>query len=208
LKLQNHKVKDWINRIHFVFLIIVLIIFIARVIDIQNFTFIMPFYSISGELAAILFAITLIPGSLQRLKFLKPVYAVLIYYRRQIGILFYVVACFHFTTRMSVHPLFNRAFELFYDPIIIAGSIALLILLPVYLVSNNFAMKLLKRKWKAVQRLTYFAYFFITWHLYLVGHYKLFYLYLGVVIFVMISWVYHYLDRSSLFDESDTDKIN
>lgn len=128
-----------------------------------------------GTFAMILFAVTLIPGILQRSrlfpKVFAPISSSIILLRRHLGILMFLAAWIHmaFTTTIPSYlstgspiPAGLRAFEF-------AGFVGWIVLLPVWLTSNDVSMRFLGRKWKLLQRLTYVSMWFIFMHVALQG---------------------------------------
>lgn len=129
-----------------------------------------------GKAALILFMITLIPGILQRLRWYPqltmPIAAIITLFRRHIGITMFLTAWLHMAFTMTLPfyiftgsffpPAGPRLFEM-------AGFIGWILLLPVWLTSNDTSMRFLGRKWKTLQRLTYIAIWFIVAHVALHG---------------------------------------
>jgi DMSO/TMAO reductase YedYZ heme-binding membrane subunit len=129
-----------------------------------------------GQIAVLLFCLTLLPGIFKRLQWntplTMPAISLLVLFRRHIGILTFLSA--------AVHQLFNAiipnyiylgsvlpplpipVFQLF-------GSLSWLLLLPVWLTSNDTSQRLLGKKWKTLQRLTYISIWFIFFHVALQG---------------------------------------
>lgn len=147
---------------------------------------------ISGKLGTIslfLFVLTLFPGIITRLhlnqRSLTIIATLLTPYRRQLGILMFITALLHmsFSTTLpkiafELIPVGNLSDLSFVEKFQLAskafppslrlfeqvGMVAWVILLPVWLTSNDFSQKFLGRKWKSLQRLTYLALWFIFSH--------------------------------------------
>jgi DMSO/TMAO reductase YedYZ heme-binding membrane subunit len=129
-----------------------------------------------GTIAVILFLTTLLPGIFQRLRWLPqitlPLATIIVPYRRHIGILMFLTAWVHmlFASTLQTYiltgsifpPAGPRLFEVF-------GTLAWLLLFPVWLTSNDTSMRFLGRKWKLLQRLTYIAVWLIMIHVGLQG---------------------------------------
>lgn len=147
-----------------------------------------------GVLATLLFVTTLLPGILMRLRpysqSLIPLATIITPFRRHLGILMFLSAFVHmsFTTTLP-YVAFNgwQALPPPVELLHIAGSLAWLILLPVWLTSNDISMKKLGRNWKRLQRLTYVAIWFVFGHLVLVGS-PLALLVIVVAILEVASW--------------------
>jgi DMSO/TMAO reductase YedYZ heme-binding membrane subunit len=145
--------------------------------------------------AVILFSFTLLPGILQRLRWLPqltiPVSTIITPFRRHIGILMFLTAWMHMAlsgylqtyilTGSPIPPAGPRLFEFF-------GFLGWLLLLPVWLTSNDTSMRFLGKKWKALQRLTYIALWFIMSHVGLQGN-ALALLLLVIGVLEVTSWV-------------------
>lgn len=151
---------------------------------------------IFGQLAVGLYVLTLIPGIIVRLKWwsaiTQPIGLSLMLFRRHFGILMFILAFIHltFSSTLPYLALYNfqppalpalRSFE-------IMGAIGWALLFPLWLTSNDWAVKKLGRWWKREHRLTYVALFFIFTHVALQGG-------LGAIalavtgILVGLSWV-------------------
>lgn len=147
-----------------------------------------------GVLATLLFVTTLLPGILMRLRpysqSLIPLATIITPFRRHLGILMFLSAFVHmsFTTTLP-YVAFNgwQALPPPVEILHIAGSLAWLILLPVWLTSNDVSMKKLGKNWKRLQRLTYVAIWFVFGHLVLVGS-PLALLVIVVAILEVASW--------------------
>lgn len=134
----------------------------------NNFSLYLEFYKLSGTLGKIalyLFLLTLIPGIFQRFKIFLLESASVVLFRRQIGILTYVLALIHSfyisTIPAIVTNKFGPAFMLQHE---VYGTIAILILFPVWITSNDISQNTLGRFWKTLQRLTYIALIVIFLH--------------------------------------------
>jgi DMSO/TMAO reductase YedYZ heme-binding membrane subunit len=129
-----------------------------------------------GQIAVLLFCLTLFPGIFQRFRWNTPlslpVLSLLILFRRHLGILMFLTAL--------VHQVFNSTvpnFIFFGSPVpptgfptfVVLGIISWLLLFPVWLTSNDISQRMLGKKWKMLQRLTYGAIWFIFAHVALQG---------------------------------------
>jgi len=128
-----------------------------------------------GTFSMILFVVTLLPGIIMRLKVIPkitlPIATLITPFRRHLGILMFITAFVHMsfsstlpyialqlisTGKVVLPPPF-RLFEQI-------GLIGWMLLLPVWLTSNDFSMKKLGKWWKRLQRLTYLALWLIFAH--------------------------------------------
>lgn len=66
-------------------------------------------------------------------------------------------------------------------PMVITGLIAVLIMLPLFLTSNQWSMKKLRRRWKTLHKLTYVVPFFVAGHLLFLGEG------LGILMFIFLG---------------------
>ena len=78
--------------------------------------------------------------------------------RRLLGVLCFLYATLHFVIFFYFELDFEFS-ELYIEveerPFILAGMVALLLLLPLFLTSTNYSMKRLKRNWRRIHRLMY-----------------------------------------------------
>lgn len=132
--------------------------------------------SLLGQIALVLFMIALLPGIMQRLrlfpKVTMPLASIIIIFRRHIGILMFLTAWAHmtFTTTLPRY-LFTGTFLPSTLPMLfeMMGTLAFMVLFPVWVTSNDFSKRLLGKWWKTLQRLTYIAIWFIVAHVVLLG---------------------------------------
>lgn len=142
-----------------------------------------------GTVALGLFLTTLIPGILGRFKIFPLFSASIVLFRRQIGILMFIVALIHSFYLNTIPAIMTSTLgPEFMETSDVIGSVALMILLPVWLTSNDFSQKSFGRFWKTIQRLTYFALIAIFVHVAL-HSFKLGLIALIVFIFEAASWI-------------------
>lgn len=141
-----------------------------------------------GTISFFLYVLTLIPGLLRRLRIagLMPVMTVLMLFRRQFGVLMFVTASVHqsFTTILPYLVVVNFDLTKFPPPLLtlhLTGLAAWWLLLPLWLTSNDVAVKKLGKWWKILHKLTYVALFFIMIHVALVNHW-IYALLLGLIV--------------------------
>ncbi len=117
-----------------------------------------------GVLSLICYIVTLLPGILNRLRWLPlltmPLSTLLMAFRRHFGILMFITAFIHmsFTTTLPQLVLYD------FDPSRITlqahqvvAMIAWWLLLPLWLTSNDISMRFMGKWWKRLQSLTYIA---------------------------------------------------
>jgi len=118
-----------------------------------------------GTLSLLAFLTTLMPGIFQRFKILPLFSASIVLFRRQIGILMYVLALVHSSLVSLIPLIMSGEFGLSnLSSHEMLGFIAVLILFPVWITSNDLSQNNMGKLWKAVQRLTYVAIIFIFLH--------------------------------------------
>jgi sulfoxide reductase heme-binding subunit YedZ len=108
-----------------------------------------------GNAAVISLCVVLIPGITRRLQQGLTLNRYLMPFRRHIGILMFIFAWSH-SLLNNVLPriLTNQLFEV--PPgFVVFGIFAYFLALPLFLTSNNFSVKLLKRNWAKIHRLVY-----------------------------------------------------
>lgn len=149
-----------------------------------------------GQVAAILYVLTLTPGILQRFGWLAPVRVVMMLFRRHLGILMYITMFIHmsWTTTLPLISLFG--YDLTKYPQLatfqLVGFAAALILLPLILTSNDFSVKYLGKWWKRLHKLTYVALFLIFLHVALIESTKWLILMSCTLIAWVFSWINHF----------------
>jgi DMSO/TMAO reductase YedYZ heme-binding membrane subunit len=142
-----------------------------------------------GTLSLILFLVTLVPGILSRFKIFPLVTSSFVLFRRQIGILMFMTAIIHSFYLSTIPGIINSRLGLeFLSTKDLLGSISLMILLPVWLTSNDLSQKIFGKLWKIIQRLAYLSLIAIFFHVALSS------IKWGIVIFGMfglelLSWL-------------------
>lgn len=117
----------------------------------------------AGEVALVLYLATLLPGIFQRMKWLPLWVALVMPFRRHVGILMFLMACMHYSFVVLLPIVFGVV-----APVVTAttslGLLALLSLLPLWLTSNDVSKKTLGKWWKRLHRLTYLALLLLFGH--------------------------------------------
>ncbi len=130
-----------------------------------------------GTFAFVFYVLTLLPSMIRRLKFPKlfPIMSILLPFRRQFGVLMFLVAFAHqgFTTVLPSLVFIDFDYSKLAPQLSshhIAGYAAWWLLFPLWLTSNDAAIKYTGKWWKRIHKLTYVAIFAIMAHLVLVEH--------------------------------------
>lgn len=153
-----------------------------------------------GRIAIVLLWLILLPGIIKRLEFKGRIAKIginLKVIRRQMGILVYELGVIHYSW-MAFFFYIQRGFPT--DPSTIPqyqtfGFLALVLFLPLYLTSNDFSTKHLKKVWHWLHRLIYVAALLLVFHLGFNG--KNTGIFLAIVtelilIFELASWVKYF----------------
>lgn len=153
--------------------------------------------SVCGQASLITYILTLLPGIGERFELRNRALAILRIYRRYMGILMYLFA---FT-----HIAFVKIF--FLDSILgvlpqgaseMMGATAFIILLSLFITSNNKSLSSLRIWWYRIQRLTYLAMFFIFLHVAFI-RINFWSVLVGVVVILeMVSFIVGYKKTHSL----------
>ncbi len=159
-------------------IVLLLIWFLALFTALNNPQQVFVVLEIGGKLGTaslLLFSLTLLPGIIMRLKMVPkislPIATLITPFRRHLGILMFITAFVHMSFSSTLPyiaiQLLSTGKVVFPPPFRLFEQIALIawwLLLPVWLTSNDFSKKLLGRKWKTLQRLTYLALWLIFIH--------------------------------------------
>src|SRR3990167_1437193 len=121
-----------------------------------------------GVASLLLLGATLTPGILKRLGIIRPLMILLNPYKRHLGISTYITALGHY---LLVTLLPSLAFGSFPPPLTqvsLFGLLAFLTMTPLFLTSNDYSIRLLKKNWTRLHKLVYLAALFINF-LFVVG---------------------------------------
>lgn len=123
-----------------------------------------------GQIALILYLITLLPGILKRFGVLPPLRTMLMLFRRQFGVLMFLTGGMHSAYTTTVYLIKDPNFtpdmlQNFHQ----MGVLAWWVLFPLWVTSNDLAVKKLGKFWDWVHRLTYLALLLIFLHVALMG---------------------------------------
>lgn len=144
-----------------------------------------------------LYLTTLVPGILTRLKILPVLGVLLQTYRKHFGISMFLSAYLHMSFTTTFPAFATNKLPVILGTHAVWGSVALILLFPLWLTSNDFSQKRLGKKWKALHRLTYLALFFIFLHL--VFFNVTLAIPLGITItFQVISWIVFWRRKATI----------
>lgn len=118
-----------------------------------------------GMLTLLVFMIVLTPGTVRRFGIKSRFADLLMVYRRNFGIFTYMLILTHELTYYSGQVVLGPNLFLKAPDFIKMGMTASILLLPLFLTSNDFAVRILKKWWKRLHKLIYVAVLFIYLHL-------------------------------------------
>ena len=125
------------------------------------------FYTIGvyfGRTAVLLLGIVVLPGILGRLAIDIKITRIITLFRRQLGILVFVLAFCHYQLVRGI-SIYTGQIPLSPRPIFeVMGTSALFLLFLLFLTSNNFSVKKLGSWWKRLHRLIYIAVWILVLH--------------------------------------------
>lgn len=117
----------------------------------------------AGEVALILYLGTLLPGIAKRMGWVVQLVAAVMPYRRHLGIMMFWLAIIHYAFVFLLPIAFGQV--PFYQTVTTTfGLLTLLMLLPLWLTSNDTSLRRLGRFWKVLHRLTYVALLLLFGH--------------------------------------------
>ncbi|PIQ73880.1 hypothetical protein COV58_00120 [Candidatus Roizmanbacteria bacterium CG11_big_fil_rev_8_21_14_0_20_36_8] len=142
------------------FTVLIFAIWVAKGI---NTVFIYKIGILSGQVAVILFCLTLLPGISHRFKFKSTLITLLIIVRRQLGIAMFSASFLHYSSIRLLPILFSSVSTNLNPPLFeIFGLLTLYPLFFLFITSNNFAVKSLKFWWGKIHKIIYI----LTWTLF------------------------------------------
>lgn len=158
------------------FWIIYAIIFIGLIVSLYlqyERKYVLELYIITlwaGRLAMICFVIVLIPGILRRFSLNFFVKTLIMLFRRQLGLLVYSFAFFHYAN-MSLFPMIlgKVAIQSVVIPFQVAGTFAFYLLTIMFFTSNDWSVKKLGKWWTRIHRVIYVIAWLLFFHVYWQG---------------------------------------
>ncbi len=150
----------------------------------------------SGKIALLLLGIVVLPGILGRFKVEIKLTRIITLFRRQLGIVAFLVAFTHFTIVRGLQYLsgynpLKAPFELF----VVMGTGALFLLFLMFLTSNDTSKKRLGKWWKNLHRLIYLVLWLLVLH---TGLQRISVWSVYIFIFAsleIVSWTYYFLKK-------------
>jgi len=131
-----------------------------------NVVFIYEIGILSGQIAVILFCLTILPGISRRLRFKASMVTLLMIIRRQLGIAMFSVAFLHYSS-IRLFPILFAGVSMNLNPPLfeIFGVLTLFPLFFLLITSNNFAVKSLKSWWGRVHKIVYISIWALFLHI-------------------------------------------
>jgi len=150
----------------------------------------------SGEIAVILFCLSLLPGIARRFEVKSNITLALLLARPEIGNSMFIFALLHFVcVRFLTLLKFGFSFPAFFE---IFGFISLFLTLPLYLSSSPKMQARLGKNWKKLHSLAYVIVWFILAHVALIGPNKSFLLLAPVATLEIVSLYLNYMKNRAL----------
>lgn len=147
-----------------------LVVLIVLVIKDQNWLSLAV--KLGGKLATIstlLLIISLLPGISRRLNLFLVINKIIMPFRRQVGILMYLTAVSHALLSNYLGRYLAGTLTQFPPTFVTFGFFALILTTPLFLTSNNFSVRLLKRNWGRLHKLVYMVLLLVLIHISLQG---------------------------------------
>lgn len=146
---------------------------------------------IFGNISATIFLFTQIPGIIRRFQaagIIKNLGNLLMFSRRELGIFMFVTASVHYLL-MFVLPTFRYGFN---PPpgFVVFGILAFYLSLPLFLTSNQWSKKKLKKKWNYLHKLSYLILWAIFLHVSLNGNINMSLLIVAVGVLQLSSFIF------------------
>lgn len=126
------------------------------------------FYNLAvnfGRAGIVFYILTVLPGMCRRFGIKHKLISTLMIFRRYLGISSFMSILVHFFVIRGTGLLFLKIYPLFSRPFFeMMGLSALILLLPMFLTSNDVSVKFLGIWWKWIHKLTYIIIWFIMLH--------------------------------------------
>ncbi len=161
---KRRRIISIFKFLYFLILGLVFISFPAAYTKNAFFNFLVENVAYFGRVALFLLFLLVIPGILGRFNIQIKVTRIVTLYRRQLGILLFLIVFTHYhlvnLPKIAGIEPFTLSFPLFQS----IGFFALVLLFLLFITSNNFSVKKLGRWWKRIHRLIYIVLLLVLFH--------------------------------------------
>jgi len=165
------------------------------------------FYTVGvffGRTAITLLGIVVLPGILGRFGIEIKLTRIITLFRRQLGILVFVLAFSHYQLVRGI-SIYTGQIPLFPRPIFeVIGTSALFLMFFMFLTSNNFSQKTLGKNWKRLHRVVYLILWLLVLHtgLQRISIWSIFIFTFAVLEIVSLAYYYLLKPKTSSFSNS------
>ena len=156
------------------------------------------FYTVGvffGRTAITLLGIVVLPGILGRFGIEIKLTRLITLFRRQLGILVFVLAFSHYQLVRGI-SIYTGQIPLMPRPVFeVLGTSALFLMFLMFLTSNNFSQKTLGKNWKRLHRIVYIILWLLVFHtgLQRISIWSVFIF--SFAILEVLSWIYFWLEK-------------
>lgn len=130
--------------------------FLLAVQQSEAVLFLVPFGGKIAQVSVFLYVLTLLPGMMKRLGFINPIQLSLMLFRKHLGILMFLTALLHMGSSFTFPVIASGQIPVF-QPQIFSGFITIVLLLPLWLTSNDVSVKKMGVWWHRIHAFTYVA---------------------------------------------------
>lgn len=154
--------------------------------------------TLAGQLAVVMFCISILPGILRRFGNRGMMIAFLTSIRRQVGVSMFLLSFLHYAA-LRLWPLLFGGVSLMVPPptFELLGVAALYALAPLYLTSNDFSVKKLGVWWRRIHSMVYFVVWLIFGHVAL-QEFGVWTMLIGIFALLEIGSLFYAAGRGSL----------
>ena len=188
--------------------ILIWVVVSAMALELGHQSWLPRLYRLGGRLgivSLVLFVVVLLPGIIIRLQWWRsvslPIATIITPFRQRLGVLMFITAFIHasFTTTLPYVSLLGfQALPPPLSPAELFGFFGLIILIPVWMTSNDRALQQLGKWWKTIQRLSYLTIWAVAGHLILIGsNYRWLIILIGILE-ILSWWKFHQLKQKKL----------
>ncbi|MEM1311900.1 MAG: hypothetical protein AAGF07_00345 [Patescibacteria group bacterium] len=145
------------------------------------------------------FLITTIPGTIRRFELKgiwRKIQVILTYSRAQWGILMFLLASSHYYI-VFIYPYVSIGQRPTIQLFTAVSAIAFYLAFPLFVTSNTWSKKRLKRNWQKLHNLTYLIIWLIFLHVALIGELLLTIIILATAVLQICSFIFSYLKQKS-----------